>query len=64
VVVIAAAILLLFRFAPRASLGPWRYLFAGTVVSVVLWVAFTWLLSLYFSAATRARTARCCRSWH
>ena len=52
VVVIAVAILLLFRLAPRASLGPWRYLFAGTVVAVVLWVAFTGLLSLYFSISS------------
>lgn len=52
VVVIAAAILLLFRFAPKASLGPWRSLFAGTLVAVVLWVAFTGLLSLYFSLAS------------
>jgi uncharacterized BrkB/YihY/UPF0761 family membrane protein len=52
VVVIAVAILLLFRFAPKVSLGPWRYLFAGTVVAVVLWVAFTGLLSLYFSLSS------------
>jgi YihY family inner membrane protein len=52
VVVVAAAILLLFRFAPKASLGPWRSLFAGTLVAVVLWVAFTGLLSLYFSIAS------------
>jgi YihY family inner membrane protein len=52
VAVIAVAILLLFRFAPKASLGPWRALFAGTVVAVVLWVAFTGLLSLYFSLSS------------
>ena len=52
VVVIAVAILLLFRFAPKASLGPWRSLFAGTVVAVVMWVAFTGLLSLYFSLSS------------
>src|SRR5262245_18928408 len=50
--VIAVAILLLFRFAPKASLGPWRSLFVGTLVAVVLWVAFTGLLSLYFSLAS------------
>ena len=52
VIVIAVAILLLFRFAPKASLGPWRSLFAGTAVAVVLWVAFTGLLSIYFSLAS------------
>lgn len=50
--VIAVAILLLFRFAPKANLGPWRSLLAGTAVAVVLWVAFTGLLSLYFSLAS------------
>jgi YihY family inner membrane protein len=52
VMVVALAILLLFRFAPKASLGRWRYLFAGTAVAVVLWVAFTGLLSLYFSLSS------------
>jgi YihY family inner membrane protein len=52
ITVIAVAILLLFRFAPKADLGSWRSLFAGTVVAVVLWVAFTGLLSLYFSLAS------------
>jgi YihY family inner membrane protein len=52
ILVIGVAILLLFRFAPKASLGPWRALFAGTVVAVVLWVAFTGLLSLYFSLSS------------
>ena len=52
IVVVAAAILLLFRFAPRSSLGPWRSLFIGTAVAVVLWVASTGLLSLYFSLSS------------
>ena len=52
IAVIAAAILLLFRVAPKASLGPWRSLLAGTVVALVLWVALTGLLSLYFSLAS------------
>jgi YihY family inner membrane protein len=52
VVMIALAILLLFRFGPKATLGPWRSLIAGTVVALVLWVAFTGLLSLYFSLAS------------
>ena len=49
VAIIGAAILLMFRSAPKTSLGSWRSLLAGTVVAVVLWVAFTGLLSLYFS---------------
>lgn len=52
VVIVAAAILLMFRFAPRASLGPWRSLLIGSAVAVVLWVAFTGLLSLYFSLSS------------
>jgi YihY family inner membrane protein len=52
VLVVSVAILLLFRFAPRSSLGPWRSLIWGTVVAVVLWVAFTGLLSLYFSLSS------------
>jgi YihY family inner membrane protein len=52
VLVIGVAILLLFRFAPKARLGSMRSLLAGTVVALVLWVAFTGLLSLYFSLAS------------
>lgn len=52
VVIVAAAILLMFRFAPRSSLGPWRSLLIGSAVAVVLWVAFTGLLSLYFSLSS------------
>lgn len=50
--IVAAAILLMFRFAPRSSLGPWRSLLIGSAVAVVLWVAFTGLLSLYFSLSS------------
>ena len=52
IVVIAVAVLLLFRFAPREPLAPWRSLMAGTAVAVVLWVAFTGLLALYFSLSS------------
>jgi YihY family inner membrane protein len=52
IIVVAGAILLMFRFAPRRSLGPWRSMIAGTVVAVALWVAFTGLLSLYFSLSS------------
>ena len=41
---VAVAILLLFRFAPRQSLAPWRALMGGTAVAVILWVGFTELL--------------------
>jgi uncharacterized BrkB/YihY/UPF0761 family membrane protein len=54
ILAIALAIALLFRFGPKASLGPWRSLSAGTAVSLVLWVAFTGPLSLYFSLASDA----------
>jgi membrane protein len=52
ILIVAGAILLMFRFAPRTSLGPWRSLMIGTAVAVVLWVAFTALLSLYFSLSS------------
>jgi YihY family inner membrane protein len=52
ILVVAGAILLMYRFAPRRSLGPWRSLIIGTVVAVVLWVAFIGLLSLYFSLSS------------
>ena len=52
ILVVAGAILLMFRFAPRNSLGPWRSLIIGTVVALVLWVAFTGMLSLYFSISS------------
>ena len=52
VLVISLATLLMFRFGPRSRLGPWRSLLWGTVVAVVLWVAFTGLLSLYFSLSS------------
>src|SRR5262245_41760051 len=44
VIVVSLAILLMFRFAPRSRLGPWRSLISGTVVAVVLWVGFYGLL--------------------
>jgi uncharacterized BrkB/YihY/UPF0761 family membrane protein len=47
--VVATAMLLLLRVAPRSSLGAWRSVIGGTVVGVILWVAFTGLLSLYFA---------------
>jgi YihY family inner membrane protein len=47
--VAAAAILLLLRAAPARRLGSTRHLMAGTAIAVVLWGAFTGLLSLYFA---------------
>lgn len=49
VAIVALAVTLLYRFAPRASLGPRSAVVGGSVVAVSLWVAFTGLLSLYFS---------------
>jgi uncharacterized BrkB/YihY/UPF0761 family membrane protein len=40
---------LLYRFAPSARLVARRAIVGGSVVAVSLWVAFTGLLSLYFS---------------
>ena len=51
-IVVALAVFLLFRFAPRRPLGPPRAILAGSLVAVVLWAAFTALLSLYFSIQT------------
>jgi YihY family inner membrane protein len=51
-IVVALAVFLLFRLAPRALLGPPRALLAGSLVAVVLWAVFTVLLSLYFSIQT------------
>jgi YihY family inner membrane protein len=57
IVVIAAAIYLLFRVAPRVRPASNRELGTGVLVAVVLWVAFTLLLALYFAVAgTTART--------
>lgn len=49
VAIVALAVTLLYRFAPRARLGPRRAVVGGSVVAVIMWVAFTGLLSLYFS---------------
>jgi hypothetical protein len=46
------ALFLLFRMAPRRPLGPPRAILVGSLVAVVLWAAFTALLSLYFSIQT------------
>jgi YihY family inner membrane protein len=49
---VAFAVFLLFRIAPRRPLGPSRAILVGSLVAVVLWAAFTGLLSLYFSIQT------------
>jgi membrane protein len=51
-IVAASAVFLLFRIAPRRPLGPQRAILVGSLVAVVLWAAFTALLSLYFSIQT------------
>lgn len=47
--VVLAATYLIFRHVPRESLGEHRTLIWGSVVSVVLWVAFSAGLALYFA---------------
>jgi YihY family inner membrane protein len=57
IAVVAAAIYLLFRVAPNVRPASNRELGAGSLVAVVLWVAFTVLLALYFAVAgTSVRT--------
>jgi len=51
-IVVALAVFLLFRMAPRRPLGPPRAILVGSLIAVVLWAAFTALLSLYFSIQT------------
>jgi YihY family inner membrane protein len=53
-IVVAFAVFLLFRVAPRRQLGPSRAILAGSLVAVVLWAGFTALLSLYFSIQTKS----------
>ncbi len=48
-VVVACAIYLLFRFAPRHTIRPSRAVWAGAAVAVVLWVLFTTGLAFYLS---------------
>jgi uncharacterized BrkB/YihY/UPF0761 family membrane protein len=55
-------VFLLFRIAPRRQIGPPRAILAGSLVGVVLWAAFTGLLSLYFSIQTGSAYGCCCRS--
>jgi YihY family inner membrane protein len=52
VLVVLLSLILLYRVAPRRRIGSTRAVFAGTAVAVVLWVAFTGLLSLYFSLSS------------
>lgn len=47
-----AGLLLLLRVAPSRPIGATRHLVAGAAVSLVLWAAFTGLLSLYFSLSS------------
>jgi uncharacterized BrkB/YihY/UPF0761 family membrane protein len=49
VIVVAGAIYLLFRAAPRHTIRPRRAVWIGAGVAVVLWVAFTGGLALYLS---------------
>lgn len=52
VVAVTAAVMLLYRAAPRRRLRPRRAILGGSLVAVALWVTFTGLLSLYFSIQT------------
>jgi YihY family inner membrane protein len=56
-VVVGLALMLLLRVAPTRRLGTTRHLMAGIAVAVVLWAAFTGLLSLYFAASSSSNRA-------
>jgi uncharacterized BrkB/YihY/UPF0761 family membrane protein len=49
IAIVTVAIFAAFRFAPMRRLASARLLWAGTIVSVVLWVAFTAGLAGYFA---------------
>jgi YihY family inner membrane protein len=49
IIIVTVAIFAAFRFAPMRRLASARLLWAGTIVSVVLWVAFTAALAGYFA---------------
>jgi membrane protein len=52
----AVGIYLLFRWAPARPLGPQRAIFAGALLSLVLWVVFTIGLALWFSVSSSSQT--------
>lgn len=52
IVIVLGAVLLLYRFAPRIPITRGRPLWIGVGVAVVLWVAFTVALSVYFSLSS------------
>ena len=49
---VGGGMFLLLRAAPSRRLGSTRHLLAGAVISLVLWAAFTGLLSLYFAVSS------------
>jgi uncharacterized BrkB/YihY/UPF0761 family membrane protein len=51
-----AGIYLMFRLAPAEPLGPRGAVWAGVVVSLVLWIVFTVALSLWFSNSSSSQT--------
>jgi len=51
IVLVVAAMALLFRASPRRRQPAASWLAAGSVVSVLLWLAFTGLLALYLGAS-------------
>lgn len=52
ILVVLGAVLLLYRLAPRIRFARGRPLWIGAAVAVVLWVAFTGGLALYFSLSS------------
>jgi len=52
----AIGIYLLFRWAPARPLGSQRAIFAGALVSLVLWVVFTIGLAVWFSVSSSSQT--------
>jgi len=47
-----AAITALFRWAPRRRQPTWSWLAIGAGLSLVLWLALTWLLALYVASSS------------
>jgi YihY family inner membrane protein len=55
-VLMAASIALLFRWAPNRHQPAWSWLAWGSAISVVLWSVLTLLLGLFFDASTTFST--------
>ena len=56
IVAAAIGIYLLFRWAPARPLGDHRSVITGALVALVLWVAFTIALAVWFSVSSSSQT--------